>query len=168
MTIQLRTELPADAPAIEAVTVAAFEHAPHTAHTEQFIVRALRTRGHLAISIVAVEGEQIVGHVAVSPVTIGGQAGRWYGLGPISVAPQWQGQGIGSRLMEQALAELRGRQAGGCVVLGDPAYYTRFGFQVEAGLVLADVPPEYFMAIALAGAMPAGTVLYSEAFNATA
>ena len=172
MTIQLRHETTNDIAAIEAVTIAAFADAPHTSHTEQFIVRALRDASELTLSIVAEEHGQVVGHVALSPVTItndhGHKAKGWCGLGPISVLPQRQGHGIGSRLMEQALSELRAMQAAGCVLLGDPAYYGRFGFQAHAGLQLPGVPPGYFMALALHGTVPEGIAHYSDAFNAAA
>ena len=172
MTIQLRHETPDDIAAIEAVTVAAFADAAHASHTEQFIVRALRAANELTLSIVAEEHGQVVGHVALSPVMIADDSGRktegWHGLGPISVLPHRQGQGIGSRLMEQALSELRGMRAAGCVLLGDPAYYGRFGFQAHAGLQLPGVPPGYFMALALHGPVPEGIAHYSDAFNATA
>jgi hypothetical protein len=59
----------------------------------------------------------------------------WFGLGPISVLPELQGTGIGTLLMQDALRLLRARGAAGCVVLGDPAYYSRFGFAPEASLV---------------------------------
>jgi len=172
MTLQLRHETQDDMAAIDAVTIAAFADAPYTSHTEQFIVRALRAANELALSILAEEQGQVIGHVALSPVTITDDRGQkvegWYGLGPISVLPQRQGQGVGSRLMEQALAELRTMQAAGCVLLGDPAYYARFGFQVHPGLQLPGVPPGYFMALALGGPMPKGIVQYSDAFSATA
>ncbi|WP_439586885.1 GNAT family N-acetyltransferase [Hydrogenophaga sp.] len=172
MTIQLRHEAPDDIAAIEAVTIAAFANAPHTSHTRQFIVRALRAANELTLSIVAEEHGQVVGHVALSPVTItdsqGRQAVGWYGLGPISVLPPRQGHGIGSRLLEQALSELRAMRAAGCVLLGEPAYYGRFGFQAHAGLQLPGVPPGYFMALALHGTVPEGIAHYSDAFNATA
>src|SRR5690606_18120735 len=113
------------------------------------------------------EGE-IIGHVAISPVTLSGGEDRWYGLGPISVAPQRQGHDGGSLLMDRGLAELRRRSAAGCVVLGDPGYYARFGFTVEPSLVLPGIPPEYFQAIAFTGPVPAGTVTYHEAFAAQA
>ncbi|HGN0543785.1 TPA: GNAT family N-acetyltransferase, partial [Pseudomonas aeruginosa] len=170
MTLQLRHETPDDISAIEAITVAAFADAPHTSHTEQFIVHALRAANELTLSIVAEEHGQVVGHVALSPVTITDNHGRraegWYGLGPISVLPQRQGQGIGSRLMEQALSELRAMRAAGCVLLGDPAYYGRFGFQAHAGLQLPGVPPDYFMALALHGSVLEGIAQYSDAFSA--
>lgn len=172
MPLQLRHETPDDIAAIEAVTAAAFANAPHTSHTEQLIVRALRAANELTLSIVAEEHGQVVGHVALSPVMItdpqGRQAEGWYGLGPISVLPPRQGQGIGSRLMEQALSELRAMRAAGCVLLGDPEYYARFGFQAHAGLQLPGVPLGYFMALALHGPAPEGIAHYSDAFNAVA
>ncbi|RUG09105.1 N-acetyltransferase [Pseudomonas aeruginosa] len=172
MTLQLRHETPDDIAAIEAVTVSAFADAPHTSHTEQFIVRALRAANELTLSIVAEEHGQVVGHVALSPVKITDDNGRkaegWHGLGSLSVLPQRQGHGIGSRLMEQALSELRTMRAPGCVLLGDPAYYARFGFQAHASLQLPGVPPGYFMALALHGPVPEGIAHYSDAFTAAA
>ena len=172
MIIQLRHETPDDISAIEAVTIAAFANAPHTSHTEQFIVHALRAANELTLSIVAEELGRVVGHVALSPVTITDERGLktdgWYGLGPISVLPPKQGQGIGSRLMQQALAELGALHAAGCVLLGDPAYYARFGFHAHEGLQLPGVPPAYFMVLALHGPVPEGIAQYSDAFSATA
>lgn len=166
MNILVREELPQDAATIHDVTVAAFEHAPHTNHTEQFIVGALRSSGQLSLSLVAEHGGHVIGHVAVSPVTIADGSARWYGLGPISVAPEHQGTGVGTRLMERALVELRELGASGCVVLGDPAYYARFGFRAEPSLVLPGVPPEYFQALTFRGPPPSGVVTYHESFAA--
>lgn len=166
MSIRIRSEAPSDIAAIEAVTIAAFLNAEHTSHTEQFIVNALRKSGQLSVSLVAEDNGEIIGHVAVSPVSISGGADGWYGLGPISVVPERQGQRVGAQLMERALAELRGLGAAGCVVLGDPNYYSRFGFKAEPSLVLPGVPSEYFQAISFRGPVPSGTVSYHESFNA--
>lgn len=166
MKILIRKEAPADMAAIEAVTAAAFLNAAHTGHTEQFIVNALRRAGQLSVSLVAECEGAVIGHVAVSPVNISGGASGWYGLGPISVAPERQRQGIGALLMQHALCELGKLAACGCVVLGDPAYYARFGFKAEPLLVLPDVPPEYFQALSLGSPLPSGTVSYHEAFAA--
>lgn len=127
--ISIRDELPADLAAIEAVTIEAFGTAEHSSGTEQFIVRALRDSGQLAVSLVAEEDGRILGHVAVSPVTISTGSPGWYGLGPVSVVPGRQGKGIGTMLITRALAELRASGAVGCVVLGEPGYYSRFGFK---------------------------------------
>ena len=129
MSITIRSETPRDAAAIERLTAAAFRDAPHTSHTEHFIVSALRRTDRLSISLVAEDDGEIVGHVAISPVSISDGSDGWYGLGPISVAPERQRQGIGGRLMIQAMAALRRFDASGCVVLGDPDFYNRFGFK---------------------------------------
>jgi predicted N-acetyltransferase YhbS len=168
MNLAIRPETPADIRAIERLTADAFLHAPHRSGTEQFIVDALRRAGQLSLSLVALEDGELVGHVALSPVSISSGAAGWYGLGPISVTPGRQGAGIGSRLMEAALAGLRDLGAEGCVLLGDPGYYSRFGFVVRPGLVLPGVPAEYFQALALGGNWAQGEVSYHAAFDATA
>jgi putative acetyltransferase len=166
MNIEIRNETAADVPAIEAVTTAAFLNAPHTDHTEQFIVNALRNAGKLAISLVADAEGLVIGHVAVSPVTVSDGAAGWFGLGPISVLPAHQGRGVGSRLMREALRSLRELGAAGCVLVGEPRYYSRFGFQADPNLVFPDVLPEYFQAISFGTSRPHGGVSYHEAFNA--
>lgn len=162
----IRPELPSDIAAIHAVTRAAFLNAPHTDHTEHFIVDALRRAGVLTLSLVAELEGQVVGHVAVSPVVISDGAAGWYGLGPISVLPEFQGQGIGTQLMSAALQSLRDLGANGCVLLGDPGYYARFGFQPYPGLELPDVPPEYFQAFPFGTTVPRGVVTYHVGFEA--
>lgn len=164
--MKIRSELPSDIAAIDAVTIAAFKHAAHTDHTEPFIVRELRKAGSLSVSLVAVDGDAVVGHVAVSAVIVSNGATGWYGLGPISVEPKRQGGGIGSQLMWAALDALRAIGASGCVVLGEPGYYSRFGFAAHSGLVLPGVPSEYFQAMAFNGSMPTGMVSYHDAFAA--
>ena len=91
---------------IHSVTAASFLHAPHTSHTEQFIVAALRRAGVLTLSLVAEFDGIVVGHVAASPVTISDASGGWLGLGPLSVLPEHQGRGIGSALMHEALRRM--------------------------------------------------------------
>ncbi|ATO18595.1 GNAT family N-acetyltransferase [Acinetobacter sp. LoGeW2-3] len=166
MGIQIRDEQKTDLQAIENLTKQAFLNAEHSSHTEHFIVNRLRNHGQLMVSRVAVENGIIVGHVAISPVTISSGARGWYGLGPISVLPEKQGMGIGSLLIHAALERLKQFDAQGCVVLGDPNYYSRFGFQTYPELYLADVPPAYFQAIAFHEPIPRGEVVYQEAFNA--
>lgn len=168
MNLHIRHERPQDIATITALTVAAFASEAHSSHTEHFIVNALRRSQQLTISLVAVLDEDIVGHVAASPVTISSGAQGWFGIGPISVWPDRQGQGIGSALMQAALAELQQLGAMGCVVLGEPGYYSRFGFAVHAGLELPGVPPQYFQALSFGTALPQGTVQYHAAFEATA
>lgn len=160
----LREETPNDVTAIHQLTKAAFLNAPHTSHTEQFVVDALREAGALSLSVVALQGNDLVGHIAASPVEISDGSAGWFGLGPLSVLPRFQRQGIGSALVRYALDALRARGAAGCVLLGDPAYYARFGFAVEPKLVLPDVPPEYFQVLRFDSTLPSGTIRYHEAF----
>lgn len=168
MTLSIRTETPADIAAIHALTTAAFATAGHSSDTEQYIVDALRERGELSISLVADAAGEVIGHVAVSPVSVSDGSSGWYGLGPISVLPERQGQGIGAALMRAAIEALRQQHARGCVLLGEPAYYGRFGFRAEPGLVLPGVPAEYFQALCLQPPLAQGEVRYSQAFEATA
>ena len=168
MKIDIAGETAADVSAVRAVTISAFMHARHASHTEQFIVDALRRAGQLTVSLVAKTGSSIVGHVAVSPVSISDGAPGWYGLGPISVEPEYQRRGIGSRLMREALRVLRERGACGCVLLGEPRYYNRFGFQVDSNLTLPGVPLEYFQALSFGTSHPRGVVSYHAAFDSAA
>lgn len=167
MNIIIRDEQVEDIEAIENLTKAAFQNAEHTSHTEHFIVNSLRNHGQLTISLVAVEDGSIIGHVAISPVQISSGEMGWYGLGPISVHPNKQGLGIGSLLMNKSLEKLKNLGAKGCVLLGDPNYYSRFGFKNYPELILPYVPSEYFQALSFSGHFAKGYVSYQEAFNAT-
>ncbi|HLW27067.1 MAG TPA: N-acetyltransferase [Kiloniellales bacterium] len=168
MSVGIHPETAEDIAAIEAVTVAAFQDAPHASGTEHLIVRALRNAGQLTISLVADDRGDLVGHLAISPVTISDGATGWYGLGPLSVAPKRQRQGIGTRLIQDALEHLRPLGAAGLVVLGEPGYYGRFGFRAAQSLVLPGVPSEYFQSLRFKGREPSGTVSYHRSFTASA
>lgn len=168
MDIRICTETTSDVASVHQLTRLAFLNAPHTDHTEQFIVDALRSAGVLTVSLVAKADGRNIGHVAVSPVTLSSGTTGWYGLGPVSVLPEYQLQGVGSRLIKRALADLEAMGAAGCVVLGDPGYYGRFGFNVVDGLTFPGVPAEYFQALALTDKIPRAEVSYHQAFTASA
>ena len=168
MAITLHPERADDVDAIFALTAAAFQTVPYASGTEPLIVNALRARGQLTVSLVARDGDTVVGHLAVSPVTISSGAAAWFGLGPLSVAPAYQRRGIGSLLMREGLAQLARIGAQGCVLLGDPAYYGRFGFRAGSGLTLPGVPAEYFQALSLGGPVPCGVVCFDPAFDVQA
>ncbi len=127
--IVIRHETSADVSAIAEVTVAAFKTLVISNHTEQFIIAALRLANALTVSLVAELNGRVVGHVAFSPVTISDGAQNWYGLGPVSVLPEYQRQGIGIALIQNGLSILKGLNAQGCCLVGDPEYYKRFGFR---------------------------------------
>ncbi|MFN8662328.1 MAG: N-acetyltransferase [Thermomicrobiales bacterium] len=163
----IRPESPADATAIHALTAAAFAGKPYSDGTEPYVIDALRADGALAISLVAEEQGEIVGHVAFSLVSIADEPGTWYGLGPVSVAPSRQRQGIGTALIETGLAQVRDLGADGCVLLGDPAYYGRFGFVSDSALRYRDVDPRYVQWLSFTGDTPAGEVAFHLAFDVT-
>jgi putative acetyltransferase len=163
----IRLELPKDIAGIEELTAIAFKDKPYSAGTEHIIIHHLRDAGALSLSLVAEADGEIVGHVAFSKVTINGEDVEWYGLGPISVHPALQKQGIGARLIQSGLARIREMGARGCVLEGDPNYYNRFGFQSYPTLTYAGSPaPEYFMARPFydTDAVPTGKVDFHGAF----
>ena len=118
--------------------------------------------------MVAEQASQVVGHVGFSPVQVSDGSPRWYGLGPVAVLPEQQGQGIGQALIERGLAALRSVGASGCVVLGEPRYYGRFGFTHRPKCFLAGASAEYFQVLPFEPLCPTGEVTYHEAFRAKA
>jgi len=169
ISLLIRDELPGDIPQIRSVIHAAFldhpHHAPGALPTEQRIVDELRRQNALTLSVVAMIDDLLAGHVAYSEISIDGKHSRWLGLGPVSVHPNCQRRGIGKRLITTTLERLRKEKFDGVVVLGEPAYYSPFGFTANPRLVLENVPPEYFMSLPLSGPIPSGVVTYHPAFN---
>ena len=162
----IRYELPEDIGRTHDIIISAFLDAPHANGNEQLIVNTLRDSGALTLSLVAQYNDELVGHAAISPVTISDESCKWYGLGPLSVIPEWQRQGCGTRLTQRALEELQKYGAQGCVVLGNPRYYSRFGFQQIDELTLSNVPAEYFLALPFGQHRPRGNVTYHSSFSA--
>jgi putative acetyltransferase len=155
----IRDEEPAEIPAIRAVVEAAFART-----LEARLVDRLRADGHRAVSLVAVDGGEILGHVFFSPMDAPFRA---LALAPVSVAPHRQRSSIGSRLIREGL--LRAAACGweGVFVLGDPAYYGRFGFSsARASGFASPYAGPHLMALALGGALPAseGRIEYAPAF----
>jgi putative acetyltransferase len=164
--IVLRSETDADVSAITEVTVAAFKALEISNHTEQFIIAALRTAKALTVSLVAEADGRVAGHIAFSPVTISDGTQNWYGLGPVSVLPAFQRQGIGKAMIREGLSRLKDMNARGCCLVGHPDYYRKFGFTNMSGLVLEGVPQEVFFALSFDGHTPQGTVAFHEGFKA--
>jgi len=163
--IQIREERPEDGEIIHVLTVAAFKDMAYSSQTEAKIVDGLRSAGALTLSLVAVQDEAIVGHVAFSPVTINDNEGDWYGLGPISVWPERQRQGIGQALIREGLQRLKVIPAAGCVLLGNPKFYGRFGFEHDPDLIYRGAPSRYFQRLTLSGSSPKGEVRYHLSFE---
>ena len=165
----IRKEEQSDIKAIFDVTKAAFENHPYSNNTEQFIINALRKADALTVSLVAQVDEQVVGHIAFSPVTFSDGSENWYGLGPVSVLPDYQKQGIGKRLIDEGIGLLKDLGAKGCVLVGDPYFYKRFGFQSPDTEVLKHegVPQENFLALSFCDRIPTGGVDFHPAFWVT-
>lgn len=160
----IRPETAADIDDIRAVTERAFATAQHSDGTEPAIIDGLRAQGRLTLSLVAQANDELIGHVAFSPVQIAGHDLGWVGLGPVSVDPDHQGRGTGHALISEGLKRVQAMGMKGCVVLGEPAYYSRFGFVADADLWFAQVPPEYFMRLGFEGEPPLGEVSYAPPF----
>lgn len=161
MSFAVRPESAADFPAITALIERAF------AGTEEArLVERLRADGDDAIALAAVADGAIVGHILFSPMRAPFRA---LGLAPLAVDPAHQRGGIGGALVREGLARAAREGWEGVFVLGDPAYYGRFGFSADlAGGFESPYAGPYLQALALAGTMPArsGRVDYARAFDA--
>jgi putative acetyltransferase len=162
--ISVRPERLEDFPAIHNLTQRAFAPMPYSAGDEQEVIERLRTRGGLAVSLVAELGSKIAGHVAFSPAIAKDGSLGWFALGPISVEPALQRQGIGKAMIAVVLARLRAIDAAGCILVGDPAYYQRFGFRPFPHLAPDTEPAEFFMILPMAAAEPNAKIAFHTAF----
>lgn len=166
--ILIRPEQPDDIAAIRQVNERAFD-----GPTEADLVDLLRAHGKVTLSLVAVQDAQVVGHILFSPVVIEatGKSVAAVGLAPMAVLPEWQNQGVGSRLVRAGLEECRRLGHRAAVVLGHANYYPRFGFAPARRFHIRseyDVPDDVFMAMELepgALAACAGTAKYQAEFN---
>jgi len=163
----VRTEQPGDHDAVRALNVAAFG-----TPAEADLVDTLRAQARPAISLVAEQGGQVVGHIMLTPVSLAGDPqAKIIGLAPMAVAPARQRQGIGSALVDAGLQRCRDLGFGAVVVLGHPAYYPRFGFQPAVRFGIAceyEAPLDAFMLVELVpGCLAglAGIVHYHPAFK---
>ena len=162
----IRLESAADHAAIRALNQAAFETS-----AEADLVDALRRDARPFISLVALDGDTLVGQIAFSPARLESDSGLHIaGLGPMAVLPARQREGIGSALVEAGLAQCRAAGFAAIIVLGHADYYPRFGFTPASRFGLDceyDVPDEVFMALELeVGALAgrSGLIHYHPAF----
>jgi putative acetyltransferase len=162
----VRKEENTDFDAITEVTIAAFQDHPISRQTEHFIIKALRAADALTLSLVAEIDGKIVGHIAFSPIAISDGTTDWYGLGPVSVLPNHQKQGIGKALINEGLSLLKDMGAQGCALVGPPEYYIKFGFKNYPEMVHEGVPQEVFLVLPFTGKVPNGIVVFHEGFKA--
>ncbi|MGZ6292330.1 MAG: GNAT family N-acetyltransferase [Syntrophales bacterium] len=166
LEIVVRPETSTDIGAITEVTVAAFKTLEISNHTEQVIIEALRAAKALTVSLVAESDGRVIGHIAFSPVTISDGTPNWFGLGPVSVLPEYQKKGIGKSLISEGLSLLKKLGGQGCVLVGHPTYYKRLGFQNFPELVHEGVPQEVFFALPFTEKVPKGIVVFHGGFLA--
>ena len=167
MDILVRNENASDVNEVEGLLFAAF-----TGHDEARAVELLRKSGSITIARVAEFDQRVVGHILFSPMTIEpAQLGfRGIGLAPLAVLPEFQRMGIGTKLVLDGVTVCQQLLYSGVFVLGDVAYYERFGFQPASKF---DLTSEYnagdaFMALELQPGSLAGfhgTVKYRPEFN---
>ncbi len=145
MSLRIREESSADIEKIDQIVQKAF---PSPAEAQ--LVLQLRQQGLLRAGYVLEYGGELVGYIAYSPMDWSGE--KAWGLAPVAVLAKYQRQGLGSQLIEYSLQQLKEAQVDAVFVLGDPAYYSRFGFETAANYQLSceyQVPREAFMVQAL-------------------
>ncbi|AZL84031.1 N-acetyltransferase [Aliivibrio salmonicida] len=140
----IRTEAPADILTIDLLVKSVFDTT-----AEAKLVMSLRENSHLTLSLVACNDDgELIGHCLFSPVTINGEDIAWQGLAPLCVKKEYQKQGVATAMMKEAFETLTELGYPVCVVLGDPAYYQRFGFEAAEKYNMScqwEVPEGAFM-----------------------
>ena len=163
--LNIHTESLVDEQAIRELIIKAFTNHPFSNQTEHLIVDELRKQDSLSISLVAELESEIIGHIAFSEILVNQQQVNWFGLAPVSVHPKYQNRGVGSALIKAGLEQLKELGANGCVLVGEPDYYTRFGFNHQDKLTFEGVPVSYFLALSFEDDIPEGAVSYHSAFS---
>jgi putative acetyltransferase len=159
----IRNETIGDIAAISRVVTEALLMLAQSNGNEASIVEKLRADGALALSLVAEDEGEVIGYLAASAARIGTQDG-WGLIGPLAVLPPRHRQGVGSALMAEAIRRLR-RTSRGAALVGDPAYYGRFGFRAFPGFGVAGCPPEVVQALPFDGSEPRGELTHHPAFG---
>ncbi|MEP2988048.1 MAG: N-acetyltransferase [Parasphingorhabdus sp.] len=163
--VKVDAEQVGDEKAIYDLTERAFAPMPFSDGDEQDLINALRDHGALTISLVAKHEDKIIGHIAFSPAFPDDGSTGWYALGPVSVEPDVQKSGVGSQLIHKGLDMLRARGAAGCILVGNPEYYKRFGFEVVSKSCPDGEPSEYYQMIWFHGEKPEQVIGFHKLFH---
>ncbi len=164
--MQIRNEIVPDWPGVDAVLRSAFP-----SDAEALLVARLRNTANPLISLVAEDGDEIIGHILFTPITLPGANILLMGLAPLAVLPERQHQGIGSALVSAGLHQCKLLKTSAVFVLGHASYYPRFGFQSTAPFGIHseyEVRAENFMMVLLDSGqnmLPRGVVRYHPEFN---
>lgn len=162
----IRPEYADDHQAIFDLTARAFAPMPFSQGDEQDLIGKLRDANALALSLVAEKDGIVVGQVTLSPALADDGSPGWYALGPISVEPDLQSRGIGGQLIGAAVDWMNAQGAAGCALVGNPAYYGRFGFQPHPALAPPGEPAEYYQILPLGVQIPETVVGFHPLFHA--
>lgn len=163
--VTIRRERSGDVDAIGELIRSAFLGKPYAEGDEAELVEALRAQDALSVSLVAERDGTIVGQVAFSPARASDGTPGWYALGPLAVLPAHQRAGIGSTLVHEGLEAISELGARGCILTGDPSYYSRFGFKVSPENAPPGQPSGFFMVKLLGGQLPGGPIRFHGAFG---
>jgi len=163
--MHIRPETPSDIKALHELTYAAFEPMSFSDNSEADLLDNLRSDGDLYLSLVAIDHDRIIGHIAFSPAVIGYEELGWFGIGPVSVAPDRQRSGVGSALMAEGLNRLRVEGAKGCALTGNPDYYSRFGFVSDGNVTYSGTPNKFVQWLAFKDDKPTGELRFSKALQ---
>lgn len=168
MTLTIRPERREDHQAIHDVTQRAFAQVPYADGDEQLLPDRFRRHGALACCLVAEQNGEVVGQVTLTHARAADGSPGWFTLGPIAVDPPCQSQGIGGQLINAAIIWMRGQQGSGCILLGNPAYYSRFGWQPCPGLAPEGIPADYFQVLPFGMVEPMAVFAFDPLFFAEA
>jgi putative acetyltransferase len=163
--VLIRPERTEDQEEIFDVTQRAFAPMPYADGDEQELIGRFRDAGVLALSLVAERDGAVVGQITFTPAFAADGMTGWYALGPVAVAPELKHQGIGSQLIQAGIAWLQEQDAAGCILIGNPAYYGRFGFLPFPELAPAGMPAEFYQILPLRISDPAAIVAFHPLFS---
>ncbi|MEM9579313.1 MAG: N-acetyltransferase [Pseudomonadota bacterium] len=162
--MNIRPELSADIATLRDLTARAFAPTTFSDDTEAAALDMLRDTGDLVLSLVATDDSGIIGHVALSPMQ---SPKGWVGLGPISVEPARQKQGIGRKLITAGLTAIKAQGHAGVILLGNPAVYAGSGFISDGTLTYQDLPAQYIQYVAFRDPPPPGEIIFSAGLELT-
>jgi putative acetyltransferase len=161
----IRPERPGDEAAIRDITMRAFVGRPYSDGDEADVIDRLRADGDLVLSLVAVSAGTVIGQVTFSAARLSNGETGWFVLGPIAVAPERQGEGVGRALIAAGEASVRQLGGKGMTVLGDPEIYSRFGFVRDTPMRQEDELGAFLQVKTFGPAIPDTTIRYARAFG---